>query len=320
MHQSVSSTSAVLDKLVLFAATTRIIGVEREAGSTRDLGVSRKAKEIQSVINPKRLSGFKQIKSELFRLCRSYGTKIDVLDAWGVPEGDDADLLSVRLTQMANRWNELTDEIVLRWDDWVTEWANKNPDYAAEIRRLAPNAKEVKKKTKFVFASYRLTPDQIQSGSLDSEFDNLHEQAVHEIAAYIREAYQDIESETWGSKVFRAVSVRTVLSSVARKAQGLGFLHPQVAAIPGVIESVLSQLPTNGSIAGLQAIGLRTLLEQLTQPRLVIDGGIILPCTSVREQREIEVFDNLAYKLPDLGSIIVPPPLASPVAVAGYDW
>lgn len=269
-------TSQVLGKLVLFAAATRIPGSECQAEKTFAKGASRTQREIQKFVNPKRLSGFKAIKSELFRLCRAYGTKIDVLDAWGVPM-EDAEKLSLRLSQMQKRWDEMAVVTIAEWNDWVIEWADANPDYREEIFRLAPGVKEVQKRTKFVFASYRLTPEQIASGSLDGEFEGLHEQAAHEISAQIRECYPDIDESTWGVKTFRVSALKNLLETVSRKAKGLGFLHPKLAEIPSVLEVLQRELPATGVVDGLQAIGLRSVLEQMTNSRRVLDRGILLP-------------------------------------------
>ena len=270
-----SNTSQVLGKLVLFSALTRIPGTECQAEASVK-GVSRTQRETQKFVNPKRLSGFKAIKSELFRLCRSYGTKIEVLDAWGVPL-EDADLLTKRLEAMQTRWEELADETIREWDNWVAEWAAANPDYRDEIYRLAPKARAIEKKTKFVFASFRLSPEQIASGSLDGEFDALHEQAAHEIASQIRESYPDIGEASWDIKTFRAASLHGLLEAVARKAKGLGFLSPRLAEIPDVIEVLIKDLPKTGTIDGLAAIGIRALLDQLASTRGILDRGIHLP-------------------------------------------
>lgn len=270
-----SNTSQVLGKLVLFSALTRIPGTECLAEAAVK-SVSRTHRETQKFVNPKRLSGFKAIKSELFRLCRSYGTKIEVLDAWGVPL-EDADLLTKRLEAMKSRWEELEDVMIQEWDGWVAEWAEANPDYRDEIYRLAPKARAIEKKTKFVFASFRLTPEQIASGSLDGEFDALHEQAAHEIAYQIRETYPDIGETSWDIKTFRAASLHGLLETVARKAKGLGFLSPRLAEIPVVVEALLKDLPKTGTIDGLAAIGIRALLDQLASSRGILERGIHLP-------------------------------------------
>lgn len=268
--------NTVLENLVLFAAATRMVGIDRETGEGGLVGKSRKKKVIQSVIDPKYLAGHRQIKTELFRVCRSYGTRIDVLGAWGIPK-DDADSLREKLAAMGARWESLTDDLVLKWDTIVDEWAKANPEFATEIRRLAPHKDEVRKKTKFVFASYSLDPDQIKAMSLDEEFETLPEQAAKEIANQIYDSYAEIGEPSWATRVLKAANARLLLSNIARKAKGLGFLHPKLKEIPVVVDVLLEQLPLAGNIEGLQAIGLRTVLEQLSMPQFLLDHGISVP-------------------------------------------
>lgn len=314
-------TSQVLGKLVLFSAMTRIPGTECLAESSKK-GGSRTHREVQKFLNPTQLSGLRAIKSEMFRLCRSYGTKIEVLDAWGVPV-EDAELLTKRLEQMKARWDVIGDEILLNWDDWVINWANANPDYREEILRLAPKANAIQKKMKFVFASFRLTPEQIASGSLDGEFDSLHEQAAHEIAAQIRETYQDIdEPSAWDVKTFRTASVIGLLESVSRKARGLSFLSPRLAEIPAVIDALIKALPNTKTVDGLAAIGLRSVLEQLASSRSILERGIHLPGLG-NQQLDLDAAEPLTESVSETpvlidvaGAVEAPAVLEEPVLPA----
>ena len=299
-----NTANKVLENLTLFAALTRIPGTECLAESASK-GTSRTSREVQKFVNPKRLSGFKAMKSELFRLCRSYGTKIDVLDAWGVPLAD-APALTTRIEALQQRWNELASEVAVEWDTWVNEWARDNPDYRDEIIRLAPKSGQIEKRTKFVFASYRLTPEQIASGSLDDELCGLHEQAAHEIAMQIRETYPDIMEIAWDTKVFRGASLHGLLDSIARKAEGLGFLNPRLAEIPGVLHQLQSQLPKVGVIDGLPAIGIRSVLEQLSQSRRVLERGLHLPSAGDAMSLDLEGDDAASPLMPMVAAIEAP--------------
>jgi len=275
-----TSIAAVLQNVNLFVATTRIAGVERETGQSLSLGNSRKRKELQSIINPVHLAGLKAIKTELFRMCRSHGTRIEILGAWGVPRGPLSDRLTERLRGMAARWETLTDALAAHWPQLVRDWIKENPEYASDISRLAYSAEEVRKKTKFVFASYVLLPEQIEACALDDEFDTLPEQACREFAVQIRDTYDDIGTPKWETKSYQAHAARALLSAISHKANGLGFLHPHIAGIPTVLDLVLAELPAAGSIAGLEAIGLRHVLDRLCNTRLLLSEGLQMPGNS----------------------------------------
>ena len=233
---------------------------------TKAKTATRKQKEIQEVIHPSRLSPTGRLKQEAFRLCRSHGTKMDLLDLWIVPT-DDHDILAKGLLDINNRWDDFVqNDLLPNYVGWVEKYAMENPSEAADILRLAPTIEEVKKSTRFVFASFSLSDANLRSVNLEEEVEGLWGQVLKEIAGEIKDAHMD------ESKSFTQAS-REVLRRIERKCKGLGFLHPRLEEVSTTLDALVRSLPSTGGIKGTEALAVRSVLDALLNPAQFMRRG-----------------------------------------------
>ena len=307
------STALVFERSVCFCYSTRVFSVVRDAG-TKSKTATRKQKEIQEVIHPSRLSATGSLKQEAFRLCRSYGTKMDLIDLWIVPTTDH-DALSKALLDINHRWDTFVhDELLPNYLNWVDDYASKNPNEAVDILRLAPTLDEVKQSTRFAFASFSLSNANLQAVNVDEEVSGLWGQVLKEIAAEIKDAHMH------ASQSFTQAA-RAVLSRITRKCNGLGFLHPRLGEISAAVENLLSAMPSTGAIKGNDALAIRAVLDRLLNPAEFMRTGfgiseqqnLVLDCDPDTEPDFIDVI-SIGGPAPDhdtsldaiLGAAVIP--------------
>lgn len=258
---------SVFERSTCFAYKTRVFSVLRDAG-TKTTTATRKQKDIQEVIHPSRIKTLGKLKQEAFRLCRSMGTKLDMLDLWIVPN-DDSDALSDGLLDINARWDTWTNDTLFpNYSDWVSNYAKENEVDAADILRLAPSIDEIKKSTRFVFANFSLRDANVRSINIEQEVEGLWGQVLSEIVSDIKDAHMDT-SQTFTQ------GARDVLKRIARKCDGLGFLHPRLEEISNTIRTVLAALPTSGAIKGIDALAVKQVLDTLMNPNKFAQQGFV---------------------------------------------
>lgn len=248
-----------------FGYSTHVFSAERDAG-TVVTNATRKQVEKQEVIHPSHLSPLGAFKQEAFRLCRSYGTKLDLFNLWIVPK-DDEDALDKGLLDINSRWDAFVhDELVPNYPSWVEKYATENPKFAKDILRLAPTLDQIKKSTRFSFGRLSLANADVHAVNLEEEVEGLWGQVLKEIAADIKDAKMH-KSESYTQ------AARAVIARIARKCDGLGFLHPRLAEVTRTLQELQAALPPTGSIKGTDALAVKQVLEVLLHPAKFMRDG-----------------------------------------------
>jgi hypothetical protein len=266
------NSSQFLEKVVIVGTVSSCFGTEREILRSGVTDGARHKKETVLVIDPSKrvLSEHKRIKTAVFRLCRSYGTKLSMMNAWAVPVFFEDELTS-RLDEYAVEWNAATEALVSKWPDLVEEWANKHPLDAFNIRNMAPSILEIQKMLEFGYVSFKLKTEQVKALGLDKNISGLARQAADEIATDI--------NDSRGTGLTFTQGIKKVLERVAKKAEGLSFLHPALGTVAPGIEAVVSKLPIVGGIIGPDALLVSGLLSILTDPAKLLTDGLSIAIT-----------------------------------------
>lgn len=261
------SLSNVLDRVNLVVFQTRIVTPIRDTGEGKKEG-SRIEKVLQSCFDPTVLRPLNSKKQEATRICRAYGTKVETLNAWAVPVERTQELID-QLSRIAGEWNGLAEDLARNIGLRVEAWARQNPSESATIRELAPSAQEVRDATRFIFTSYRLRAEDVNdNGCLESDLSGLSGQTLHEFAVALRDASLDKAS---GDQYTQAV--KDVLGRIARKAESLAFLDQRIAEVASVLTSTIAVLPTNGLISDAHAILVKSVVDQMLDPRKLMRSG-----------------------------------------------
>lgn len=272
MQDSPPETHELIDGSVCFNYITRIYSVTRDAGTERK-SESRHRKEVQTIHDPKKVRKLHALKQEAYRACRNAGTKLEALGFWLVPK-DNEDELWQSLSGVSGQWDEfVADQLVPNYLDWVSAHAHKHPGESLDIIRLAPSLDQVKRSTRFVFGRLKLQADQIEAVNLDQEFESLPEQALHDIAQEFREAGLDKSS-------YYTQCTRQILVRIVRKARALARLHPRLDELARVIDSILPQLPTSGSIRNADHLAVQGVVRAVLDERGFLQRGFGLPASS----------------------------------------
>ena len=281
----------ILERCALVVFQTRVISAERDTGNTVRKGV-KTVKETVTTFDAGVLKPINAEKQRGTRLCQQFGTKMESLAAWLVPNERVPELMK-ELGGVRDKVTELTEDLATRMGNLVEVQAMANRDAADQIRELGPKPDEVRQKTKIIYAAYRVRPDDIvaDEGGFTGDIANLHMQAMHEFHMSLKDAKANPDGE------YFTQGIREVLGRIGTKASSLGFLHPVVAEIGSTVQSCLADLPQSGNINGYQAVALGSLISQLMEPRKLLEKG---------------GFTKLKFTAPEL---VPAPPTPAPGAV-----
>jgi hypothetical protein len=285
-----------------FGYSTRVFSVVRDAGTVVK-NATRKQIDTQEVIHPSHLAPLGAFKQEAFRLCRSYGTKMDLFNLWIVPK-DDEEALDKGLLDINSRWDAFVhDELLPNYVSWVEKYATDNPSFSKDILRLAPTLEQVKNSTKFSFGRLSLAKAEVHAVNLEEEVEGLWGQVLKEIASDIKDAKMD-KSKSYTQ------AARSVIARITHKCDGLGFLHPRLAEVSKMLEELSGSLPPTGAIKGTEALAVKQVLEVLLNPaKFMRDGfGIGLYQTTL----ELEPTAMPTTDQPEVISIAGPSPETPP--------
>ncbi len=302
-----TSLSKVLDRVNLVVYQTRIVSPIRDTGEGQKDG-SRIKKVLQRCFDPVVLRPLTKKKQEAYRHCRNYGTYVATLNAWAVPI-ERTEMLIEKLGAIATDWVALAEDLATEITAKVDAYAHDNASEAAAIRQLAPSASDVRNSTRFIYTTFRLRAEDIDdSGCLESDLAGLAGQTLHEFAVALRDASLD---KGTGNQYTQ--SVKDVLGRVATKAKSLSFLHPVLEEVATVLGDLIVQLPSHGTITNASAILVKTVVDNLLQPRQLMRNGF----PKVQQAPETVVQAVPATKATKATNDAKAVPTADPQAVTG---
>lgn len=253
-----------LNRCALFSVATRIFSPEREAGGRSKDGAIIKSEKIE-IIDPKALNPLYRLKHDLFITCRSFGTKLDIMNAWTVPL-ERADMLERKIKEILGWWDEHKVKIVAEFRDLVDAQVAANPSQAEAIRKMAPSSAEVECAIRAAYVRFTLKPEEVMAMGLENELNSLPEQAAQEIAQDLKESLGK------GSRYSR--KTLEVLRRVAIKAGSFGFLSPALEAVPSAVEKLIKSLPDGqDSFKGEESLTIGAMIAFLSNPQRLIEEG-----------------------------------------------
>lgn len=254
----------VLKNCVLLNYNARQVSAVREISTLKE-GAKIEKKGVV-LFNPKKLNPFQRIKREMFISARKYGTKLDALGAWLVPL-DRADRAETEFRRLVEQYEELAEEFVAEYHDLVAAQCNAHPFDADDIRSVAPEVSTVRHGLRASCVLFQL-PDELKQAGLERELDSLPGQVAGEIAQELK------ESLGAGRRYTR--ETLNVIRRVAAKAESFGFLHPSLAAVPGLVSGLLQRLPPDGPYRGEEALNIGVVIAFLQDPVRLLEEGAYL--------------------------------------------
>lgn len=251
----------VLKSCVLLNYSARQISAVRETYTFKE-GAKIEKKGVV-LFNPKKLNPFQRLKREMFTTARKYGTKLDALGAWLVPLGR-ADAAETEFRRLVEQYEELANGFVGEYQDLINVQCIAHPLDADDIRAAAPGVNSVRSGLHASCILFQL-PDDIRETGLERELDSLPGQVASEMAQELKDCLGA------GSRYTR--ETLKVIKRVAMKAESFGFLHPSLAAVPGLVNGLLSRLPPDGPYRGEEALNIGVVIAFLQDPVRLLDEG-----------------------------------------------
>lgn len=261
----------VLDRCALVVVSTRMPSPMRDTDEGEKSG-SRVTKVLQSCFNPEALRPLSKLKSAATRACRAVGTRLETLQAWTVVT-EELDTLMAQLGKIHEQWDAETRVLAASISEQVELWAQANPNEAEAIRKLAPSAAEVMRRSKFLRTSFRLkSEDVLDQEALEAEMDSLLGKILYEMGQMLKDAslHKNV-GKVYTSEAF------DVLRRVGHKCRAMAFVDPLLQRIADALDDVQQRFAGQGRVTDLDALALHALIQQLLDTGKLLRSGLVVP-------------------------------------------
>jgi hypothetical protein len=195
------------------------------------------------VMDPEALAPFARLKRRAEREILAVGTRF--LGGYAVP-AEKIDELMPKLAAIQKEFEESREGFLSAYDQAVEDWIAENPGWQEVIRRAVEDISYVGRQLSFSVQTFRINPVRAHRSGLESEIHGLADQLRHEVGQVARTAW---ESSYQGRTEVGQKAIRPV-RAMLEKIEGLVFLEPGLNELVEGIRTVLTALPTAGSIKG----------------------------------------------------------------------
>lgn len=259
----------ILENITLVVFQTQIGSPMRDTGEGTKSD-SRIEKVLQRCFSPVLLRSLGRIKMRTQRLLRDYGSKVDSLCAYAIPNSRVNGLIG-ELREMKQQWDVAAVEIADNLSVAVYQWAKQYPAEADKIYELAPTKDEFIENTRFVVTAFEVGADRVIEGaSLQEDLTGIASKTFHEMACMLRDG--NYHKRTTNAP-FSARSIRDMLEKLLAKSESMAFMDVRLKEAAHVLGKLHASLPLTGAISGVQSITIRAVLDHLLNPAVAREKG-----------------------------------------------
>jgi hypothetical protein len=259
----------ILENITLVVFQTHIGSPMRDTGE----GIksdSRIEKVLQRCFNPELLRSLGRIKMRTQRLLREYGSKVDSLSAYAIPNSRVNGLIG-ELREIKQQWDVAAVEIADKLSVAIYQWAQKYPAESDKIYELAPTKDDFIDNTRFVVTAFEVGADRVIEGaSLQEDLTGIASKTFHEMASMLRDGKYHKKTP---DAPFSAKGIRDMLEKLHSKSESMAFMDVRLKEAAHVLGKLHASLPLTGSISGVQSITIRAVLDHLLNPAVAREKG-----------------------------------------------
>lgn len=224
--------------------------------------------------------------------------------------------LTAGLDEKREQFNALRTSFLNRYEDVITSWKDKNPQWAEAITKRYPAKAQVEKQLRFDYTPYYVRDAAVELGiedhgqGLARVVRGLGSQLFQEIATLARETYEK-------SFVGRTSVTRRALrpiQAIYAKLDSLSFIDNRTGPVRRRILDALGVMPDKGEITGPYLDGLMGLLLLLSDPERTREFG--QAALENNEAADVEVVKVLESH--DLGARSTAPTSDAGMPVPGF--
>lgn len=258
------------------------------------------------IADPDDLAPFQKYKREAEKLLRTNG--LPLLGTIGIPESK-LEKVYKGLKEIQLRFVQKADDLRRDFDVRIDEWRAK-PENAGWTHLIndIPTPEYVAGRLSFGFHLCRVRSPSDANQAINQEFDNqmtglrkeLFDEAASEANTLLTK-YLMGRDENGVVRKREKITQKTIgpLYRIAEKFKSFGFLDPSAEPIAEMVNHVLSLVPKDGPIEGVNLLHIWTLAEVLSDPKKATDAAAMV----VSKQSPGEAFEAL---LPEISIVDSP--------------
>lgn len=228
---------------------------------------------VRKVFDPKALAPFEAIRKECERLCFNEGTSF----FGGVAVSkSEAEGFAKKIKALQERFNVAKTSFSASYEESLKSWRDAHPGWEHTIEG-ALSADEALSRFNFTFHAVEI----IMSGNVESAGKTELEQNIASSkGAFVGQLYAEIaqmaatyRKESLLGKEKATARGLSALQAMRKKLNGLGFLDSRIRPLVGMIDKVMAELPSSGSIDGAQFATLMGVTSILSDQDLMQQYG-----------------------------------------------
>lgn len=109
---------------------------------------------IKHLIEKERLQPFKTIRGQAERICSRYGTRL--LGGYAIPQ-ECVDAVGIEVQALCAKFEDEIEIFMQQYDDSISDWIGRNPDFAEPLRRAMLPRAQVKSRFKASFSIFEVS-------------------------------------------------------------------------------------------------------------------------------------------------------------------
>lgn len=310
-----SIAQKTLENITLVTVTCRLFhgnrklsanDMKKALGITIDTDASKAvmALGVKRVFDKKELSKLANVKRDMHKHCSLVGTPF--LGGYAVPNHKAHDLAD-KLEALKNKGISVKADLLLRYDEVLEKYAEKNPNWQDIIKASAFTPQYVEQQISFMWNGMSISPgdkDGVMAKNLTTKVGGLLGDLLIDIAKEAR----TLTSQSLSGKTGVTRHAFRPLLKMADKLDGFVFMDSRVGKLAEMIRHILLVMPTDGRIEGADLRNLVFLTSILEEP----DKALKL-AQQAEESGVLDTYDSVFGGM--AGNKVLPLAVNPPVAM-----
>lgn len=229
---------------------------------------------LKSIIDPVVLKPFSALKNRADTLLEGHSVRF--LGGWALRKGQIAENVCRELDSIKQEYETLKTELLANYDNYVEDWARRNPSFASQILSAKLDPATLSRKLSADYEVIAIAP--AVDGPRAEEFDKKVESGLTaELIRSINVAAKKYLRDSFDGRSEATQRILSTMRKIHSRLVSLEFLSGNIAPLSKTIATVISACPKQGLIEGANFWILRSIAQTLaseSQLAGIIEGRI----------------------------------------------
>ena len=211
------------------------------------------------ICDPKELKVFGTIKQRAVRLLADVG--VPFLGGIAIPLSK-ADTIVEKLDNMVAQYDNAKQDFLSRYDDIVSDWIAKNPEFSSELIQGSKTKSYVESRIKAEYSVFRVQPLDNDANNFSQAESDLGDKLLDEVSKTARELFKN----SFAGKTSVTGRALSPIRAMRDRLMGLSFLDGTILPIVKTIDDTIASISPKGPYEAGNFHALNALVGILCDP------------------------------------------------------